>query len=745
MARCRSALVAVLLLVAAASTAAAQVASVQLSHRRVDLKAGARLQVYATAYDASGTILLEQKFAWVSGDSTIVRVEADLEQSDLATLVGVGPGGTRVTVRVGDKSESMVVRVEAPAPVTPPPPPAEPAIPPTVLRIDPANIQLLPAESRQLHAVFLRDDGSAASPVPVKWTSLTPSVVSVNEAGVVVGLSEGSGVLELRIGSGLATRASVDVAAAPFWFSISVLSLAPGTEQAIVVVVPAQGNRALPNTAFTWRSSDESVVVVTPLGVARAVAPGSAVITAEGLGRTGELEVAVHRPVVMLGATPADSNVVLPVSGSRRFTARALAADTTPVPEAPLFWSLRDTTIASFDRTSGILSGKAVGRTELVVASAPPGPELHWIINVVAGGLALAPDRGGLGVGDTLTLGVSFVDDAGRGLGPAAGVTWTSLNPDIAQVTQSGTVTAVGVGRADIAVTAPWGRADTAVVFVLGQLLFTSTRAGSADLWTVDPAAPERLRQITRDAATETNGSFSPDGASIVYVANPDGHFDIYLANADGSDPRRLTDTPETELSPRFTRDGRAILYSAPGPSGGRAQIWIVNTDGSAPRQLTTGDATNVEPAPSPDGRSIAFTSTRDGNYQIYLMDLDGGRQRRAHESQLKETHAAWFPNGDLAYLQERGAGGRIASLVMRQPAAGGEPVAITPIELAVTDFAVSGRGDMLALEVSAFGTGGSLVTRIVAFPLDGRAPIDVPRYDAELQSRPAFRTPFHP
>ncbi len=745
MVRCRFVPLAVLLLVGAASTAASQVASVQLSHRRADVKVGGRLQVYATAYDASGAILLEQKFAWASDDSTIVRVETDEDQSDLATLIGVGPGAAQVTARVAGKSESMVVHVEAATPVAPPPQPAPPAIPPAVLRIEPANVQLLPAESRQLHVAFLREDGSAASPVTVTWSSLTPSVVSVNDAGVVVGLGEGSGVIELRAGSGLATRASVEVAAVPFWFAVSMLALSPGTEHAIAVVVPTQGNRALSNTAFTWRSSDESVVRVTPLGVARAVAPGSAVITAEGLGRTGELQVAVHRPVVMLGVTPADTIVTLPVSGSRRFTARALAADTTPVPEAPLFWSVRDTTIAGFDRTSGTLTGLAVGRTQLVVASAPPGPELRWEINVVAGGLALAPDRGGLGVGDTLPLSVNFVDDAGQSLGPAAGVTWASLAPDVAQVTQAGTVTAVGVGRADIVVAAPWGRADTAVVFVQGRLLFTSTRGGSADLWTVDPEAPERLRQVTRDPATETNGSFSPDGASIVYVANPDGHFDLYVANADGSGPRRLTSTPETELTPRFTRDGRAITYSAPPAGGGRSQIWIVHADGSAPRQLTAGDATSVEPAPSPDGRSIAFTSTRDGNYQIYVMDADGGNPRRAHASRLKETRAAWFPNGDLAYLQERGEGGRIASLVMRQPAAGGEPVVLTPVELAVTDFAISGGGDVLALEVSAFGTGGGLVTRLVAFPLDGRPPIAIARSETEQQSRPAFRLPVHP
>jgi uncharacterized protein YjdB len=741
MACSRPTLVCALLLACGAPLAAQQVASVQLSHRRAELKIDGRLQVYATAYDASGNILLDQQVTWTCADVAVARVEPDPDQSDLATVIAVGPGETRVTARVGGKSESMTVRVERPVVPVPPRPPA---VPPTVLRIEPANIQLLPAESRQLQVVFLREDGSAASPVPVTWASLTPAIASVNDAGVIVGLSDGSGVIEARTDAGLTTRASVEVAATPFWFSVSVLSLSPDQEQPIVVVVPGQGNRALANTAFTWRSSDESVVRVTPLGVARGMAPGSAVITAEGLGRIGELQVAVHRPVVMLGVTPADSEVVLPINGSRRFTARGLAADTTPVPEAPLFWTVGDTTVARFDRVNGVLTGTAIGRTELVVASAAPGPEVRWRINVIAGGITVVPDRGGIGVGDTLPLAARFTDAAGRDLGPASGVSWTSLNPDVAQVTQSGTVSAVGIGRAGIVVAAPWGRSDTAVVFIQGRLLFSSTRAGSADLWTIDPEAPERLRQVTSGPRTETNGSFSPDGASIAYVADPDGRFDVYVASADGSDPRRLTNTPETELTPRFTRDGRAIVYSAPAPGGGRAQIWIANLDGTAPRQLTTGDATNVDPAPSPDGRSIAFTSTRDGEYQIYLMDLDGGNPRRAHVSRLKETHPAWFPNGDLAYIQERGDGGRITSIVVRQPAAGGEPTVLTPEALAVTDFAVSGAGNLLALEVSGFARDGGLVSRIVLLPLDGRPPRDLPRAsEAEQQGRPAFLLPF--
>jgi len=46
-----------------------------------------------------------------------------------------------------------------------------------------------------------------------------------------------------------------------------------------------------------------------------------------------------------------------------------------------------------------------------------------------------------------------------------------------------------------------------------------------------------------------------------------------------------------------------------------------MNTDGTNPTRLTNNDAEDEYPSWSPDGTKIAFTSDRDGNYEIYVMD----------------------------------------------------------------------------------------------------------------------------
>lgn len=727
--RCRPLILAIFVAGSAGNLPAQDVATVQLSAQAATLGIGTRQAVYATATDSRGTTIVgDLEFRWVSTDPNVVRVDVDPVQSDLATLVGVSEGVAQVRVTVGGRSESMAIRVQ------------RGSGPAAVLVIEPTNIQLLHGENRQLTVSFLTDSGTPAMPAAIRWTSLNPSVATVSEGGIVTGLSEGQAVVQARAATGLERTATVAVANVPFGFAIPILALSPGVEATVPVVVPSQGNRPLNNAALNWRSFDERIVTVTPLGVARGVGPGRATIIAEGYGQRRELAVAVHRPVAELEVTPPYSRgaVAVPLHGSIRFTARSLAADGTPVPDAPILWQVADSAVAAYDSTTGRLHGRTLGRTSLVARGAGPGLDVTWTIDVIAGGVLVEPHRAGIGVGETLAVTAQFTDEQGRPIAPAADLSWITLDANIAAVTGSGTVTAVGVGRVAIVASTQWGRADTTVVFVQGPVLFTSSRSGSFDLFTLDPDAPGRLTQVTRDPSNETMGAFAPDGARVAYVSDRDGNFELYIADADGASPRRLTTTPASELSPRWTPDGQRIVYVVQA-AGGRAQIWTVDADGANARPLTSGDAANFEPAVSPDGQRIAFTSTRDGNYEVYLMDADGGNQRPAYRSPLKESRAAWFSDGGLAFIQERVDGRRIMPAVVRL-SAGGSITPITPPTLAVTDFAIAPAGDRLILEVSTLDDAGQQ-RRLVLLPFGGES-ADLPRQPGEQQASPSYRPP---
>jgi TolB protein len=71
-----------------------------------------------------------------------------------------------------------------------------------------------------------------------------------------------------------------------------------------------------------------------------------------------------------------------------------------------------------------------------------------------------------------------------------------------------------------------------------------------------------------------------------------------------------------------------------------------MSVDGGGPRRLTTARGIDTQPAWAPNGRQIAFTSTRSGSPQIYLMDLDGTNVRRLSFSGEFHDEPAWSHDG---------------------------------------------------------------------------------------------------
>jgi TolB protein len=80
-----------------------------------------------------------------------------------------------------------------------------------------------------------------------------------------------------------------------------------------------------------------------------------------------------------------------------------------------------------------------------------------------------------------------------------------------------------------------------------------------------------------------------------------------------------------------------------------------MNADGSNVRRLTDTQGLDMHPAWSPDGRRIAFTTRRDGNYEIYVMNADGTSPQNLSRHPERDDFPAWHPGGkQLVTVSER-------------------------------------------------------------------------------------------
>ena len=735
---------------------AQNVAEVQVAPPTITIKVGERSGLLATAFDRIGNVIPTVRIIWSSNNLAVAKVDNN------GTVTGVGNGVAIVEARVGARKGQAAVQVTggagAPPPTTPPTTPVQPpgtpgapdplggqpagSGPAAALRLEPGAIYLLPSENTRVSPRALREDGSAAAPVAVSWNSLRPDVASVDQNGNVVALAAGQGTIQATALGGLTATAPVVVQPAEFTVrEPSPVMLSPGEIDTLHVIVPTQNNRSVNPLVLQWSSSDQSVARVSLAGVLTAAGPGKATLTVSGLLQSKSIEVSVHRVASKMSVRPRFSvEVQLPLTATVKFDAQALADDDTPIPEAPLRWNLADPSIAGFDAQTSILTGRAVGKTQLTVRGPGTGLAVTWNINVIAGSVKFAQPRIGVGLNQRHTLRPSYADDQGTIIGPATNLNWTTDNAQVATVGEDGTVLGVGYGHARITAAAPGGKNAAADVYVVGEIVMASSRGGKFQLYAAERANLAQLAKITTDTSNATDPAFSADGSRIAYVSTSPGNAEIYVMNADGTSPTRLTIEPSGDGRPVFTPDGQTVLFHS-ARTAGKQQIWSVNVDGSGLTQITR-DSVNLSPTVSPDGQTVAYVSLRDKNYDIWLMARDGSNQRRFTPTpQVKESEPRFLRDGTLAYLVERREGNRTVQQVVRADLVTGSVTPLTGTDLALTSFAVSLSGDLVALVVNAQPENRrNPIYKVYIQPVGSGTPVPMPTTGTEQMVTPTFR-----
>src|SRR6266540_1383276 len=373
------------------AAAAQNVAEVQVAPPSVTIRVGERTGLLATAFDRIGNVIPTVRIIWSSNNLNVAKVDNN------GTVTGVANGVALIEGRVGARRGQAAVQVTGGASQPPPPtaPPAAPpppsgadplagqpagSGPPAALRREPGVVYLLPSENTRVSPRALREDGSPAAPVLVTWTSLRPDVASVDQSGNVVALSPGQGTIQATGTGGLTATAPVVVQQAEFSVREgTALMLSPAELDTVHVIVATQNNRTVNPLVLQWASSDQSVARVSLAGVVTAVGPGKAILTVAGLLQSKSIEVSVHQVVDKLAVRPRSSaEVQVPLTGAVKFEAQALTSDNAPVPEAPFRWTVTDPGIATFDVKTGLLTGRTVGKTQLMVRGPGAGLVVTW-------------------------------------------------------------------------------------------------------------------------------------------------------------------------------------------------------------------------------------------------------------------------------------------------------------------------------------------------------------------------------
>jgi len=176
----------------------------------------------------------------------------------------------------------------------------------------------------------------------------------------------------------------------------------------------------------------------------------------------------------------------------------------------------------------------------------------------------------------------------------------------------------------------------------------------------------------------------SPDGKLVVYqvtkvsLEENKSSTNLWLAATDGkTPPRQLTTTPKSDRHPRWSPDGKQILFES--NRGGSMQLWVIALDGGEARQVThisTGASTGIW---SPDGSHIAFVSAVFPEFsEKPFKESDALNKKKLEEAEKSPVKAKVFSRLFYRHWDEYVEDKRQHLFVMSSNAES-EPLDVTP------------------------------------------------------------------
>ena len=314
----------------------------------------------------------------------------------------------------------------------------------TSVSLSQATAEMIPGETAQLIATVLPANATDKS---VNWASSKQSVATVSNSGLVTALAEGSTTITASCGGKSATcQVTVSkgiVAVSGVTLDQTDLKLTVGDEALLKATVSPEDAT---DRAITWSSSNPGIVTVDQGGRVKAVAEGSATVTAAAGGKTASCKVSVLRGIVPVASVSLDRvSVTLEENQTTTLIATVSPADAT---DKTVTWSTSDASVATVGQDGLVTAVKQGAATITAKAGSQTATCKVTVKKKVIPVAAVSISRSSLnmvkGQTETLTATVSPEDATDKT------VTWSSSDATIVSVDQTGKVTALQGGSATV-------------------------------------------------------------------------------------------------------------------------------------------------------------------------------------------------------------------------------------------------------------------------------------------------------
>ncbi|OQA23834.1 MAG: translocation protein TolB [Verrucomicrobia bacterium ADurb.Bin345] len=181
-----------------------------------------------------------------------------------------------------------------------------------------------------------------------------------------------------------------------------------------------------------------------------------------------------------------------------------------------------------------------------------------------------------------------------------------------------------------------------------GRLVLVGNRTGSKELYLCDSDG-QGLAQLTRDRSISLAPRWSADGSIISYTSYINGFPDVYTIDVASGSRSRVASFPGLNTGGEISPNGRdmALILS----KDGNPELYVMDLRSRRLTRITqTPRAAEASPSWSPDGSQIVYVSDAPGSPQLYVVSRDGGQPKRLTGRVAESVTPRWGSNGVITY-----------------------------------------------------------------------------------------------
>lgn len=180
------------------------------------------------------------------------------------------------------------------------------------------------------------------------------------------------------------------------------------------------------------------------------------------------------------------------------------------------------------------------------------------------------------------------------------------------------------------------------------DLIFLSIEEnGYAHLFIFHPQN-QPLTRITTGEWNDIAPALSPDRTKLAFASDRTGYWDLYVMDLTSGGLTQVTNSPQYDSAPSWSPDGQWLAFET--YVNDNLEVAVVNVTSGEIVPLTQHPASDHSPAWAPDGRNVAFISTRGGDSDAWLANLDlAGEERYQNLSNTpfaSESSPVWSRDG---------------------------------------------------------------------------------------------------